>query len=607
MTSEYLAAPPPLLVARGLVKRYDGRRVVDALDLECRAGTVLGLLGPNGAGKTTTLRMLYGFIEPEAGEIRYDGRSFQTDREALERLIGVCAQDDTTDHDFTVEQNLRVYASYFRPSPPDLDRRVHELLDQFGLREFAQHSPDELSGGYRRRLMIARSLVHEPKLLFLDEPTTGLDPAARLDVWRLIAMLRAQGLAIILTTHYMDEAERLSDEVVVLAKGKAVAQGAPRALLDSVMGDHMAVTLVDEVDAARLTAWTSDRLGAAPLRVLDEWHVPLRATQLTQFSTDFADVRFKVRDPTLEDLFLKLSLDPSEPPVEPSRDAPPTPKTSDDPAPAKVRWRPHLRDLPDWRTRAVFFRNARVYLRNWRTAFLPPALEPIVTFLAFGLGLGGYVGAMTWQGTDVNYATYMAPGLLAQTAFATPFFEALYSSYVRMFYQKTWDGILASQVELRHIVWGEITWAAWRGFMNTTVVALVVGTLNALGLVHLRWEWLLALPPLAFVVGWAFSAFALIFTATVPSMDHMNYPVFIVGVPLGLVSATFFPIPAGSPWLLAAMQANPVYHLAETFRGLLLNGTFDAHLGWLAVTSAAMLVVCATVAQRLVRRRVLGE
>jgi lipooligosaccharide transport system permease protein len=270
-------------------------------------------------------------------------------------------------------------------------------------------------------------------------------------------------------------------------------------------------------------------------------------------------------------------------------------------------WSPYLRDLPDWRTRAVFERNAQVYLRNWRTAFLPPALEPIVSLLAFGIGLGAYVGAMKWHGQTVDYISYMAPGLVAQTVFATPFFEALYSSYVRMFYQKTWDGILATQVELRHIVWGEITWASARGVMNASVVAGVLAIANALGALHIHAVWLPVLPVIGFLVGWSFAAFGLCFTAIVPSIDHMNFPVFLVGIPLGLISNTYFPIDTHSPIVSALMHANPIYHLAELYRSLLLGDGPDVHLLWLAGTAAAWLLVLGTAAQTLVHRRVLQE
>ncbi len=302
-----------ILVARGLIKSFGDKRVVDGLDLDLGTGSVLGLLGPNGAGKTTTLRMLYGFVEPDAGDIRYDGQLLRAHRDELKGWIGVCTQHDTLDHDFSVEQNLRVYASYFRPKLADLDRRVAELLDAFGLREFAKQPPRQLSGGFQRRLMIARSIVHQPRVLFLDEPTTGLDPAARVDVWRLVAQLRAQGMAIVLTTHYMDEAERLSDAITVLARGKAVARGTPREILGEVLGEHVAVLDVADVDEVALRAWAQARTGNQPARVLEEWQIPLSASQLAAFSETFAHCRFTVRQPTLDDLFLRLAVEPTAP------------------------------------------------------------------------------------------------------------------------------------------------------------------------------------------------------------------------------------------------------------------------------------------------------
>ena len=151
-----------MLEARGLIKHLGGRRVVDGVDLVCLPGQIHGLLGPNGAGKTTTLRMLYGFLTPDGGEIRFEGADVREDLEAAKRYIGVCTQDDTFDGDFTVEQNLLVAAEYFRPRPTGLRARVDHLLDRFELRPYARQRPETLSGGYRRRLMLARAIVHSP-------------------------------------------------------------------------------------------------------------------------------------------------------------------------------------------------------------------------------------------------------------------------------------------------------------------------------------------------------------------------------------------------------------------------------------------------------------
>ncbi|MFW6050870.1 MAG: ABC transporter ATP-binding protein [Myxococcota bacterium] len=299
----------PILRAEGLVKSYGGRRVVDGLSFTCREGSVLGLLGPNGAGKTTTLRMLYGFITPEAGRIHYAGRDFGAQRTDLKRMIGVCTQDDTLDPDFTVVQNLRVYAGYFRPRVRNVGARIDELLERFGLRPYADHSPDQLSGGYRKRLLIARSIVHRPRVLFLDEPTTGLDPRARVDVWELVDAMRSEGMAVILTTHYMDEAQRLSDDLVVLEGGREVVQGRPGEVLGRLLGEHVLVVPATEPQRPAIRAWLGDELGKRPSVVLGELRVPLGGHELALFSEQFRDALFEVRPPNLDDLFLELSVE----------------------------------------------------------------------------------------------------------------------------------------------------------------------------------------------------------------------------------------------------------------------------------------------------------
>ena len=296
-----------ILEARDLTKSYGGRVVVDHLDLSCRRGTVLGLLGPNGAGKTTTLRMLYGFVPPDEGTIYYEGRRFSDNRAGAKRIIGVSTQNDSLDYDFTVAQNLLIYASYFRPRVEDLKGRVAELLDRFELAPYADASPHVLSGGYVRRLLIARSIVHRPSVLFLDEPTTGLDPSARLDVWELIDGMRAEGLAIVLTTHYMDEAERLSDELLVIHEGRNVVHGEPHRVIDSVLGDH--VIIVPRAEPAReaIAAWLRDRGAEQVATVLGELRVPVSKEDLAALTARFSEATWQVRPPNLDDLFIALA------------------------------------------------------------------------------------------------------------------------------------------------------------------------------------------------------------------------------------------------------------------------------------------------------------
>jgi lipooligosaccharide transport system permease protein len=266
-----------------------------------------------------------------------------------------------------------------------------------------------------------------------------------------------------------------------------------------------------------------------------------------------------------------------------------------------------LTAVADWRSWAVLRRNALVFLRNWRTAVIPPAMEPVIFFVAFGIGIGGHIEQLSYRGVDINYATYVAAGLIAYTGFGTPYYEALYSAYVRMFYQKTWDGILATQVELPSVVWGEILWGAVRGMVNISIVSAVIAVFDLIGVVEIKVQFLLFMPFLGFIAGCAFAAFALIFTAIVPAIDHMNYPVFLIGWPLSLVSNTFFPVDPQSPVLWALMQINPVYQLAECARGLLVLGHPGPHLAGLLGSTALLLVPSTLLAVRLTRRRVLGD
>ena len=297
MTSE------PLLEARGLVKSLGGRRVVDGVDLVCRAGEVLGLLGPNGAGKTTTLRMCTGFLRVDEGAVRVAGHDLSASPDAARRALGVCTQDDTLDPDFPVRAGLEQTGRYYRPRVPELRKRIDDLLRRFGLDEYTDFMPEALSGGFKRRLMIARAVLHSPSVVFLDEPTTGLDPQARVAVWELIDGLRASGMAVVLTTHYMDEAERLSDRLVVLQSGKVRAAGPSKGVLGDVVGDHIVVL---PAGTEGVEAWLAAR-GGKPSTVLSSWHIAFDAAGLAAFVAAFPGLRYEVRAPTLDDLFLALS------------------------------------------------------------------------------------------------------------------------------------------------------------------------------------------------------------------------------------------------------------------------------------------------------------
>jgi lipooligosaccharide transport system ATP-binding protein len=216
--------------AQGLVKRYDGRAVVDGIDLEVAAGECFGLLGPNGAGKTTTLRMLLGLIRPDEGLLEVLGHPVPEQARAMRARVGVVPQTDALDPDFSVRENLLTWASYFGQEHAAAGR-IDELIRFAALEGREEASVGALSGGMRRRLSLARALVNRPEMVVLDEPTTGLDPQARQHIWQRLRRLRGEGVTLILTTHYMEEAERLCDRLAIVDGGRIVAHGSPRELI----------------------------------------------------------------------------------------------------------------------------------------------------------------------------------------------------------------------------------------------------------------------------------------------------------------------------------------------------------------------------------------
>jgi lipooligosaccharide transport system ATP-binding protein len=223
--------PESVLSLTGLRKRYGDSEVVGGLNLELRRGECYGLLGPNGAGKTTTLRMCLGLTAPDGGSISLLGQPVpQRAREARLR-VGVVPQIDNLDPDFTVQENLQVYGRYFGLSDALLETRLPQLLEFASLTAKKDAKIQELSGGMKRRLTLARALVNDPDLIFLDEPTTGLDPQARHLIWERLKQLLSAGKTILLTTHFMDEAERLCDRLAILDQGRMIAEGMPRALI----------------------------------------------------------------------------------------------------------------------------------------------------------------------------------------------------------------------------------------------------------------------------------------------------------------------------------------------------------------------------------------
>lgn len=267
---------------------------------------------------------------------------------------------------------------------------------------------------------------------------------------------------------------------------------------------------------------------------------------------------------------------------------------------------PVFKPALEWQSRAVLGRHLRVHLRNWHTAMLPPVCEPLVLLLAFGVGLGGQISELRWGGEPLNYLAYLAPGILAYTAFMTSFFQSLFSAFMRMRYQKSWEGQLTTQVRLEHVIWGEALWASTLATFYSVIVCLVLVGFGLSGALTLHWAWLPVAIPLLFLAALAFSAIGLLFTAILPSIDHIGLPFFLVIMPVGFASSTYFPLPEVA-WLKGVVYANPLHHLAEGLRWLLLQGVPTWHLAAAAALSALILLVLVPIDQRLLRRRVFGD
>ena len=298
-----------LLHARGLTKRFGDFTAVDAIDVEVRRGEAFGFLGPNGAGKSSTMRMVGAVSPVTEGELRIFGLDPAADGPAIRARLGSCPQTDNLDEELTVEENLWIYGRFFGLTRREVRERAVELLDFAQLTERRSDRVEPLSGGMKRRLTIARSLINNPELLLLDEPTTGLDPQARHILWDRLFRLKRQGVTLVITTHYMDEAEQLCDRLVVMDGGRIVAEGSPRALIEEYSTREVVELRFDTDDHGLHVDQVSgvgERLEVLPDRLLvytDDGD----ATMAAIHSRGVEPLSSLVRRSTLEDVFLHLT------------------------------------------------------------------------------------------------------------------------------------------------------------------------------------------------------------------------------------------------------------------------------------------------------------
>lgn len=301
--------PDSVVLGQGLTKRYGKLVAVDQVDLEVHAGEVFGLLGPNGAGKSTTMRMIHRVTSLSAGRLEVFGLQAGRQDRAIKSRLGVVPQMDNLDEELSVLDNLLVYARFFGLDRALARRRADELLEFMELSEKARGRIRELSGGMKRRLTLARGLMNDPEMLVLDEPTTGLDPQVRLLLWDKLSELRARGVTLLLSTHYMDEAERLCDRLVILDHGTIIAQGAPRDLVSEHVSPQVIEARLEE-GALEPLREAAEKLGVELLPAVKRVSLFVQDGRRTLEQLEAMGLFLNgayVRPGNLEDLFLKLT------------------------------------------------------------------------------------------------------------------------------------------------------------------------------------------------------------------------------------------------------------------------------------------------------------
>ena len=295
------------LTAYDLWKTYGQKQVVQGVNFTLNPGEILGLLGPNGAGKTTTVGMLYGSVIPSRGFVQLGQHQVQVQGRIARAAMGIVTQEDNLDPDFTVFENLVYFAHHYRITGKAARHRARELLAQVALQDYGSNRVDELSGGMKRRLVLARALINHPQVVFLDEPTTGLDPDARQDFWKLVNQLKQSGCGVLLTTHYMDEAQRLCDRLILLQQGKMIDQGTPEELIERTVGRE--VVEIEGIDEQTLQQLATQA---------GTWYRPFGSGYLIGLPVDnpqsvwenlnaTAPERLTRRHTNLEDVFLRLT------------------------------------------------------------------------------------------------------------------------------------------------------------------------------------------------------------------------------------------------------------------------------------------------------------
>ena len=558
-----MSASEVLVDAHSLAKRFDDFVAVDGIDFQVHQGEVFGFLGPNGAGKSSTMRMIACVSPISGGSLRVLGADPVTDGPAIRARLGVVPQEDTLDTELSVEDNLIIYGRYFGIPKSVLRGRAAQLLDFVQLGDRATSKVDPLSGGMKRRLTIARALINEPDLLLLDEPTTGLDPQARHLVWERLYQLKLDGVTQVLTTHYMDEAERLCDRLVIMDGGRIVDEGSPAELIARHVTREVVELRLDHGEQRRACARHHPQLGhpdGEPGRPRPDLH--------------------RGRGPVGG---------------RPARRRPPAPLGAGATQHPRGRLldadRAHPgRGLTTVTSPVLHYveREALILRRLWHGIVFSQFISPALYLVAMGIGLGSLVDAAGTRIDGLTYLEFVAPGLMAATVLQSSTGEALWPVLAGFKWMGFYHGMAASPMRPRDVYTGTVTWIGIRLTLTATIFLFVAAVLGAL----LSPLAVLAIPA-AVLCALALAAPLAAFSAT-QETDH-RFPLVLrfITLPMFLFSATFFPLSQLPVLLRPLAWVSPLWHGVELCRDA-TTGTL-APGGWPLVL-AHVAVLCAYLA-----------
>ena len=576
---------PPAVRVGGVVKRFGSTTALAGVDLEVAEGMVFGLLGPNGAGKTTLIRILATLLEPDAGQAELLGHDVVTESSGVRELLALTGQFAAVDELLTGRENLEMFGRLFRLSRTEARRRASELLERFELADAADRAAKTYSGGMRRRLDLASSLLTQPRVLFLDEPTTGLDPRSRNEIWEIVRDLRREGTTILLTTQYLEEADQLADEIAVIDHGRVIAEGTGNELKDRVGGQILEVELTDvgqrdEAEAALI------RVGCgAP----EEDERPNRLTlpapreSLVLVEEAAAELRragigiseLGLRGPTLDDVFLQLT---GQPPSENGRpeSAVALPYESPVERPRRLR-RPHAPTLRDVESSVtdigvVTMRNLRHFWRQ-PDLLIFSTIQPIMFVILFVYVFSGAIGKALPPG--VSYADYLLPGILVQSVtFRASNTAVGLSEDLR---RGVIDRFRSMPMGRSAVLLGRTTADLVRNILIIGLMIVVgyvvgfsfqAGVLAALGCVAI-------VAAFAYALSWIFAFVSLV----VRGAETAQTAGFVILFPLVFASSVFVPVSTLPSWLQPIAKASPVTLTADAARTFASTGGVPSSLG----------------------------